>query len=636
VRAPRSPLNPLPAAVAFAALATLPARAQEPVALPPVVVVGQSVELQESGVVIRLPVEPLAASDLPELLSTLPGVQVRSAGGIGSYSEASLRGSSGRQVRILLDGLPLDSGGGEATSLSLVNPLLLEAVEVYQGRVPLSLGSGLAGTINLRSREFLPAPLVGSASVGSFGERQLHAAAQLAQPLQLSAGWQRADNDFRYVNAFKPFDPSDPERRRRERRQNAGTEQFYGLLRWRGPATVTAHVVDDRQELPTRLNAPDTQTELGTRSYSLAFTTPDDATWDTSLSHRYSREHYEDPASQLGLEAQDTLSETQRTLFSIGRQIARFEDTFSAEHTEYGTEDRREGRQTASARRLALANGLEWHTGQDYHFNAGLRTGWSRDESADETDDDWQIEPAAGLTHALGPCIAAANLGQRERLPTFFERYGDRGLFKGNPALKPERARYADAGGRCRFEGPLQHLELTAFGQDLRDAISPTFNAQGIGRSINTEQALIHGLELAGGGAWGGWQWQLGGTWQHTEDRGDIRATRGKQLPGRFETQLNTRIERGWRSLRFHYAFRFESGQYYDSPNLLQAETLRRHDLGVRGAVSELGWSLQWLNLGDDNFEQFNGFPTPGRRVVFALTWPHRPPHSQDDTRSTP
>lgn len=639
MRGHRSFLSSIHRTAALAALWPLLLRAEDAedaaVTLPPVVVEGQAVELRDSGVVIRLPVDPLATADLADLLATVPGVQVRSAGGVGSYSEASLRGSNGRQVRILLDGLPLDSGGGEATSLALVNPLLLDDIEVYQGRVPVSLGSGLAGTINLRSREVLPAPLTGTASIGSYGQQQLHAAAQLTDTLQLSAGTQLADNDFPYRNAFKPFDPTDPDRRRREERQNAGTRQHYGLLRWRGPAVVTAHVVDDLQELPTRLNSPASNTELGTRSYALSLATPEASTWQSTLAHRTTRERYRDPDSQLGLAAQDSASDTRHTLFSLGRRYEHLDDTFSAEHTEYATEDLAGTAPTATARRLLLANGVEWHRGQDWRVNASLRTAWSRDESAGESDDDWQIEPAVGVAHDIGRCVAAANLGQRERLPTFFERYGDRGLFKGNPALKAERATYADLGPRCRYDGVLQHLELSLFGQDLRDAISPTFNAQGIGRSINTEQAVIYGLELASGGDWAGWGWQLGGTWQQTEDRGDIRATQGKQLPGRFENQLNARLERGWLGLRFHYAFRFESGQYYDSANLLPARTLQRHDVGVRGALQRVGWSLQGLNLGDDNFEQFNGFPTPGRRVLFTLSWPSTLPDSLS-SRSTP
>src|SRR3546814_2354787 len=66
------------------------------------------------------------------------------------------------------------------------------------------------------------------------------------------------------------------------------------------------------------------------------------------------------------------------------------------------------------------------------------------------------------------------------------------------------------------------------FGQDLRDAISPTYNAQGIGRSVNTDRGLIYGAELESAGAFGSWGWQLDGTWQHTEDRSEVRATRGK------------------------------------------------------------------------------------------------------------
>src|SRR3546814_1193747 len=41
-----------------------------------------------------------------------------------------------RHLQPGLDGLPLDTGGGDATSLSLISPFLLERVDVYQGRVP--------------------------------------------------------------------------------------------------------------------------------------------------------------------------------------------------------------------------------------------------------------------------------------------------------------------------------------------------------------------------------------------------------------------------------------------------------------------------------------------------------------------
>jgi outer membrane cobalamin receptor len=596
-----------------------------PVELAPVYVEGERTELQDSGVVIRVPVAPLGASDLAELLATLPGVQIRSSGGLGSYSEASLRGSSGRQVRVLLDGLPLDTGGGEASSLSLVSPLLLDEVDVYKGRVPVELGSGLAGTINLRSRRELAAPVVGSATIGSYGQRQLDVAGQLSDTMQLAVGGQAASNDFKYVDEYAPFDPNDPERSDKEERQNDATRQYYGLFRYHGPLEITAHVVDDTQELPTRLNAKDSDASLATQSYALALASPENALWQTALSHRYTRETFRDPNSQVGLGAQGTVSDTQRTLGSIGRRFEQVQDTFSAEHIEYQAEDRFGNLPTSSARRSAISNGIAAQAGDALKYNASLQTGWSQDEAGGDHDRHWQFEPAIGANERFGACTAAANLGHRQRLPTFFERYGDRGLFRGNPDLKPETANYADIGSRCVPGEQFQRLEITAFGQDLRDAISPTYNAQGVGRSVNTDRALIYGVELDSAGKLAGFGWQVDGTWQHTEDRSDVRATRGEQLPGRFETQLNARIERNWRDVVFYYAYRLEAGEYYDSANLLKAPEMQRHDIGARGAIRKLGWSVQALNLTDDRIEQFNGYPAPGRRVMLSLTYPNPP-----------
>ncbi|TDU26591.1 outer membrane cobalamin receptor [Panacagrimonas perspica] len=616
---------------------TAPVQQQEPV-LDTIVVEGVRAKVEGAGVVLTVPVDPLEATDLADLLSTLPGVQVRSSGGLGSYSEASLRGSSGRQVRILLDGLPLDVGGGEATSLSLVNPLLLEEVKVYQGRVPVSLGSGLAGSIDLRTRRQLAEPLVGTLGLGTLGERQASAGAQLSEDVQLLGGYQHADNDFRYANAFKPFDPDDPERKDKEKRRNAGTEQTYGLLRYHGPLVFTLHGVDDEQELPTRLNRDTTRTELRTRSLGASVTTPAESAWQASLSHRYTAERYRDPDSELGLGgAQDTRQQSRATRLAVGHDVGPAFDQLRIEHQEFRTRDAIGDTSGPSARRLSIGNGIETGWGSLWRFDASLNAAWSNDESQTQEDKYWQVEPALGLTRAVGVCIAAANVGHRKRLPTFFERYGDRGLFRGNPTLDPERSAYADAGARCAMESWVRHAQLTVFGQDLRDAISPTFTAQGVGRSINTDKAEIFGVEMAVGGGAEAWSWDLSGTWQHTEDRSDTRATRGNALPGRFENQLNARLERRLAGLTFFYAFRFESGQYYDSAQLLRADVMRRHDVGVRGALRRLGWSLQWLNVGDDNFEQFNGFPTPGERVRFSLTWPEtRRPASIPDSRSTP
>lgn len=587
------------------------------------VVEGRTTSLDHSGVFIRIPVEPGTAVDLADLLAGLPGVQVRSSGGLGAYSEASLRGSNGRQVQLLLDGMPLSTGGGEATSLSTISPLLLEQVEIYKGRVPVELDAGLAGSIHLRTPTSLRAPLLGSISAGSFGQRQAHAAAQLSAPFQLTAGTQRADNTFPILNPFKPFDPTDPDRQRQEPRRNADTQQHYASLRYLGAMQINARVLDDHQALPTRDNAADSSATLDTRAYTVSAGLDPATPWRHSAAYHWTEERYRDTRSQIGLGTQDSRSRTTRTQIRTLREASSNSLSLSAEYLDYQAIDALGNLPTASAERLTVDAGAEAASGWGpARLNGSLRVGWSRETADSRSDTTVRFSPAAGLAIPVGACVSRSNLGWRERLPTFFERYGDRGLFKGNPGLQPEGALYGDTGLRCVQGRRLAHVEATLFAQDLRDAISPVYDAQGIGRSVNTARATVVGIELSADGTISGIDWQLGGTWQDSEDRGAIRSARGNQLPGRYTWQANSRLATTWQGITAHYAFRFESGQYYDSANLLPARPLRRHDIGLRGAFRQVGWSLQVLNLDDDTLEQFNGFPTPGRRTVLTLSYP--------------
>ena len=108
----------------------------------------------------------------------------------------------------------------------------------------------------------------------------------------------------------------------------------------------------------------------------------------------------------------------------------------------------------------------------------------------------------------------------------------------------------------------------------LRDAITPQYNAQGLGRAVNAGRAQVWGLSLADRHALGpalSLRWRA--DWLQARDRGD-GAHAGRRLPGRPQWQAHAQLDwqRGPWALR--YAFAFESGAYYDSPNLLPAPVL--------------------------------------------------------------
>ena len=74
-------------------------------------------------------------------------------GSIGAFSTISLRGSNPDQVRIFLDGVPLNIAAGGGVDVSTLPLGDVERVEVYRGTSPLAFGeSAMGGIISITTR----------------------------------------------------------------------------------------------------------------------------------------------------------------------------------------------------------------------------------------------------------------------------------------------------------------------------------------------------------------------------------------------------------------------------------------------------------------------------------------------------
>lgn len=92
------------------------------------------------------------AFGLTELVNRVPGVRIRQDGGLGSNANLSLNGLGGKQVRVFLDGIPLEFYG-RGLGLNVLPVNLLERVDVYRGVTPVSLGAdALGGALNVVTR----------------------------------------------------------------------------------------------------------------------------------------------------------------------------------------------------------------------------------------------------------------------------------------------------------------------------------------------------------------------------------------------------------------------------------------------------------------------------------------------------
>ena len=125
-----------------------------------------------STVFDRAAIEVSGRRDLGELLQNTPGVVVTQAGGPGSATRVSFRGSAANEVLVMIDGVPINSAITGDVDLSLLTLEGIERVTVRTGaRSARYGGRALAGVIEIQTRR---ASREASALLrnGAWGDRQ--------------------------------------------------------------------------------------------------------------------------------------------------------------------------------------------------------------------------------------------------------------------------------------------------------------------------------------------------------------------------------------------------------------------------------------------------------------------------------
>jgi len=591
-------------------------------------------------------------TDLGQVLATQAGVQVRRTGGIGSFSTATLRGASAQQVQVLLDGLPLNGVYGGIVNLGEIPLGQVRDVSIYRGTVPIQFArGGIGGAVDIRTlRPGDTAPHTEvSAGGGSFGTLRgalLHLGRYAGLDTLFSAEAFHTDNDFSFTNdrgtAFNPTDDFP------DRRHNAAIDQVGALFKTgRTLGTEEARLdglvtfLQRREGLPTRDNSPFARASLRTQNVDgqLRWTLrgAGEGDWDTALRLFAGRraERYDDRDSQIGLAPQLTDDTTWRYGLQGYAERLTAAGTWSGNlqltRETYRSRDVLRGRRGLEAGRTSVDAGAQfaWFGLDERLLLSPAVRGLWLDETATGEPGGAQawITPQLGLR--FDPSAGAhlrANAAYYVRPPAFFERFGDRGFVVGNPRLRAETGTNVDLGGRLEGGDAARRaswrLGLTGFYSDVEDLIAFVYDARGVGRAVNIGRAEILGLEaetqvrLASGTRVG-----LNLTWQDARNRTPVAAFDGKRLPGRYRTTLNLELEQSIRRLRLTYRLHYAEGLFYDRPNLLPADTVLRHDLALRLDLGSWRLLLQVDNLSDENFQQFNGYPTPGRAWYATLSY---------------
>jgi outer membrane receptor protein involved in Fe transport len=665
---------------------------RKPMVLPFVIVdaKGEAPDETASNTIITRSELAGSTSDLPEVLDEQPGLRTSRLGGLGSFSSMAIRGSTGDQVNVYLDGVPLNSGLGGAVDLSSVPLGPIERVVIYRGLAPLSFGaSAMGGVVSVRTWAPEASRVEMRLGGGSFGTRfgrLFYAGGSGDWGGSVALDYQGSQGDFTFANdggtAFEPTD--DVESVRSNNRFDGGSLMLKGRvkvsealtldavnllnLKRRGIAghglhpTNAAHLTTMRNVAGLHLRG---HRVAGT---GLSFSVVPWLTW--------SQLSFKDPLGEVGVGTDDTLDqhlspglrlhgsltmplddamqwwlspqvavELRHEVFSPGSPSLDPESVISSTRT-----------------RLSLGGGLQFGLDPlDTEIIASLRheSSWSSLHIPENRDDLTREEPQNTAVQALTWRVAVAqrtiedvkltaNVSHSVRMPSLFELFGNTGAVLGNPSLIPERGINADVGMVYRpslaSSTDTLALELYGFWNQTEDRIQFVRTSQGVSVAQNIDSAEVYGVEI---GSYldvlGHLRARASFTWMPALNRSQAPAYAGKQLPNRPRWKGYGRIEGylpvdslGGGEVGVHIELEGLGRNYDDLANLMAFP--ERVLVGAGGYVSFLNRSfrirLDGRNLTNASVQDFIGHPLPGLSVMASLEW--TPRLNEEPTQGAP
>jgi len=467
------------------------------------------------------------------------------------------------------------------------------------------------------------------------------------------AGWdviggfslQQSDNDYPFLDSNgTPLNVNDDTR---QDRNNAAVQRFSTIAK-----AGTAWTNDSRTDLllqatirdtgvPEFRNSAENEAAFDTESLRLQLNHRlDDLGGSGSWNSRFGifqhidNDEFDDSLSQIGLSPQRTAIDNQTTgvnsYFEYLGDVAtvgisaelRFEEQ-EDKNLLNGAFDFRADRTAINVAaqslfyflddRLLLIPSLKFQSVDD-NFDLITRTGG--DQRGDSN-----FSPALGLRYDRSDkWTYRFNVGSFFREPSFDELFGNRGLFQGNEDLVAEEGINADIGFKW-IPSASTEIDVSLFGSWRDELIATIFNAQGIGTTTNIAEAQILGVEFSA-------SWQptsaisvlANVTLQDAQSLQSFQAFNGRQLPGEAQQATYFRLQHSSRFLKLFLEAEGSWNRFYDQANVLPATDTWLQNIGVDWRYAN--WSVRGVvnNLGDQNVEDFNGFPRPGRSFSLAVS----------------
>jgi len=619
--------------------------------------------------------EVKTVATVSKVLGEAVGVQVRKLGGLGSYSAASIRGSTSSQVPVFLDGVQLNAGGFPSVDLGDLNLSTFGEIEIYRGGAPVALGvSGIGGAVALKTRRFDESISQIALSFGSWNSKRIVVLQGMPigklQALTILTA-QSADGDFEYLNQNGTLrnDADDSI----DHRQNNAHIMYSGLLKldrsvgdwdWTllNDLFVKRHGVSGIGNIPTRNASLRTLRDTVTLRLKIDFT----RRLNLVLEANYLgiRSDFDDLENEIGVGHQRTVSSVDTAAIGATSTVdwSYINTTVLRASTRYEVFSFKEIMQDVYSglkRRVRTDIGLQhdWSPWRVLLFSPALRVeihntryGGGKGPVAlgtlkgGEVDKAYWSPSLGGKLEILSGLFLRANVGRYVRTPDIAELFGDRGAVVGNLELRPEAGVNSDVGIMYTMQDfgvlSLLRFNVAFFSMRAKDLIAYVQNSQNTVRPENIDDARILGGEAGFRTAFLDRVTVAGNyTYLYGINLSDKPYHNGKRLPGRPTHEVFGKVEinqlfkslegAGWLSVDY------AGSNYLDQANFKE-DALARLYFGVGARISHqksgLSFTVEAKNIfnkitaRDDEghlrpLRDFEGFPLPGRTIFATLHW---------------
>ncbi|MFC1490104.1 TonB-dependent receptor domain-containing protein [Candidatus Latescibacterota bacterium] len=604
------------------------------------------------------------STTVADVISKTPGAYISSMGGLGDYSEISLRGSYSNQVNVYIDGMLLNEALGGSVNLGTIPLTQVENVEVWRSGAPAEFGGDSAGgVINIKTRNMSTGQNTVSLGYGSFNT--LTAGGVVNIPLGMSkfhitVDHSSSDNDFEYGSdngtMYNKDDDYTARRNNDEYRSTNLMSKFSHIFEGGVLLELSEHILSGKKNIPGKDNkrysdaSLETQKNLFQAKVSLKPFLYDILDFEPRFNHIFSREHYRDKSGTVGWGFQDNIYNTNTfnviapLSLKLGRQIIlnmsaqakheSFSPDFKLENFAPLSSDREQlgilldtfyttsGERltvTANARRERLFSSFE---GQPSSFN----------RTTPESEFHHLTNSQIGLKFALNSRMTLkANYGDIKRAPSLYELFGDRGNTLSNPELLPEHTHRWDTGSTLKFGTSNSQLngtlELAYFENSYKNLIQWYTDDGGFVTPDNVGGSYVKGIETV-------WNTRIfqnlsfSGNWsaqQSKVTKEDRIFFRNKHLPNRPGNYGNLKLEYPFKRLSFFWLMNSKSSYFLDRAN----QDYKRYP---GRTLNDIGFSFHVMNnksvvsviaknIADVRTFDIQGMPKPGRSLMITCVY---------------